>query len=53
MAGVFNTTIGELHEMLYQNNHPYIFDSTKFNDYFNYQPGTYEKGIEATIAAAK
>ena len=53
MAGVFNTTIGELHEMLYQNNHPYIFDSNKFNDYFNYQPSTYEKGIEATIAAAK
>jgi nucleoside-diphosphate-sugar epimerase len=53
MAGIFNTTIGELYEMLYQNNHPYIFDSSKFNSYFNYQPGTYEKGIEATIAAAK
>jgi nucleoside-diphosphate-sugar epimerase len=53
MAGLFNTTIGELHEMLYQNNEPYIFDSTKFDQHFNYRPCTYEKGIEATLAALK
>jgi len=53
LAGLFSTTIGELHEMLYQNTAPYIFDSTKFNRHFNFQPCTYEKGLEATIAALR
>jgi nucleoside-diphosphate-sugar epimerase len=53
LAGIFNTTIGELHEMLYQNNYPYLFSSARFDSYFNYQPSTYENGIAETLAAAK
>ncbi|GAA0546700.1 NAD-dependent epimerase/dehydratase family protein [Chitinophaga japonensis] len=53
LAGLFSTTIGELHEMLYQNTEPYIFDSAKFDRYFDFQPCTYGKGIAATIAALK
>ena len=49
MAGIFNTTIGELYEMLYQSEFEYHFDSTKFNKYFNYTPTLYEKGIHDTI----
>lgn len=51
MAGIFDRTIGEIHEMLYQNKYPYIFDSSKFDRYFNYQPTTYEKGLAETVAA--
>lgn len=53
LAGFFNKTVGELHEMLYQSTEPYIFDSTKFDRHFNFQPTTYEAGIAATIAASK
>lgn len=53
LAGLFNTTIGELHEMLYQNTEPYIFDSSKFDQRFNFMPTTYEKGLAETIAASK
>lgn len=53
LAGLFNTTIGELHEMLYQNTEPYIFDSTKFNQHFKFQPTTYKEGIATTIDLAK
>jgi len=53
LAGFFNTTIGELHEMLYQNTEPYIFDSTKFDQRFHFKPTTYEQGLADTIAASK
>jgi nucleoside-diphosphate-sugar epimerase len=53
LAGLFNTTIGELHEMLYQNTEPYIFSSTKFDQHFNFKPTSYEKGLADTIAASK
>ncbi|GAA3956017.1 NAD-dependent epimerase/dehydratase family protein [Chitinophaga oryziterrae] len=49
LAGLFDTTIGELHEMLYQSNHPYIFDSTKFEKHFNFKPTSYEDGLRQTI----
>jgi nucleoside-diphosphate-sugar epimerase len=48
-AGMFDTTISELHEMLYQNNYPYIFDSTKFEKHFNFCPTSYEDGIRTTL----
>lgn len=38
MAGYFNKTIYESYEMLYQLEDDYYFDSTKFNEFFNYQP---------------
>ncbi|HEY5591080.1 MAG TPA: NAD-dependent epimerase/dehydratase family protein [Paludibacter sp.] len=49
MAGFFNNTIFESYEMLYQSESDYYFDSTKFNDYFNFKPISYEKGIKETV----
>jgi nucleoside-diphosphate-sugar epimerase len=49
LAGLFDTTISELHEMLYQSNHPYIFDSTKFEKHFNFKPTSYEEGINIPV----
>jgi nucleoside-diphosphate-sugar epimerase len=48
LAGLFDRTIGELAEMNYQFTHPYLFDSSKFNKAFNYQPVSYAEGIKAT-----
>jgi len=49
LGGLFNKTIAELYEMLYQNEMNYHFDSTKFNQYFQYKPTSYEEGIRGTI----
>jgi nucleoside-diphosphate-sugar epimerase len=49
LAGLFDTTTAELHEMLYQSNHPYIFDSSKFEKHFNFKPTSYEDGLRQTI----
>jgi nucleoside-diphosphate-sugar epimerase len=49
LAGLFDGQIGEIHEMLYQNNHPYIFDSTKFDKHFNFKPTSYEDGLRQTL----
>jgi len=49
MAGLFNKTIFESLEMLYQSENDYQFDSTKFNAYFNYKPVSYQAGIHETI----
>jgi len=53
MAGFFDRTISEVYEMLYQNEDNYIFNSTKFNDFFNYKPETYSEGIKETIKHLK
>ncbi len=50
LAGFSNRTIAELYEMLYQNEMNYHFDSTKFNNYFQYEPTSYEQGIRETIS---
>jgi nucleoside-diphosphate-sugar epimerase len=49
VGGLFDTTIGNLHEMLYQYQSDYIFDSTKFNKAFNFQPTSYVEGIRRSI----
>jgi len=49
MAGLFDKTISESYEMLYQSEFEYYFDSTKFNDFFNYKPTPYSEGIHETI----
>ena len=53
MAGYFNKTIYESYEMLYQYENDYNFDSTKFNDYFNFKPTSYEQGVKETIEFLK
>lgn len=49
LAGLFNKTIGEMYEMMYQTTHPYIFDSTKFEKHFSFKPTSYEEGIALTV----
>ncbi|MDP4291593.1 MAG: NAD-dependent epimerase/dehydratase family protein [Bacteroidota bacterium] len=53
IMGHFDKTIHEIKEMLYQNEFEYYFDSSKFNDYFAFEPTTYEKGILETIEFLK
>src|SRR6266849_9325203 len=48
IAGWFDTTIRELYEMLYQYEFDYIFDSTKFDRVFGFQPTSYAEGIHRT-----
>lgn len=48
MAGLFNPTIREIVEMLYQYEIPTIFDSSKFERRFAFTPTPYARGIEET-----
>ena len=50
VAGFLNADIKELHEMLYQNEFDYLFDSSKFERRFKRPATSYLKGIEETIA---
>lgn len=53
LAGLFNRTIYESVEMLYQSEFDYQFDSTKFDKRFNFKPTSYEQGIKETIEFLK
>lgn len=53
IAGLFDAQIRELHEMLYQNEFDYVFNSSKFEKRFNFTATPYVKGIEDTIAFFK
>jgi nucleoside-diphosphate-sugar epimerase len=53
MVGLFNKIVKESNEMLYQSEFDYLFDSSKFEKAFNYQPVSYEKGIIATAKSMK
>ena len=46
--GIFNRTVREAVEMSYQNEQPYLFDSTRFNTTFDFTPTSYEDGIRRT-----
>lgn len=46
MAGIFSPIIKETHEMAYQYQYDYLFDSSKFNDRF-FKPTSYKDGIQA------
>jgi nucleoside-diphosphate-sugar epimerase len=48
-AGVFDKKASELYEMLYQYEFDYHFDSSKFNEYFDYKPESYGEGIRETV----
>jgi hypothetical protein len=39
--------------MLYQNEHDYLFDSTKFGKAFNFIPTSYQDGILATVKSMR
>jgi nucleoside-diphosphate-sugar epimerase len=48
LVGLFNRNIKESVEMVYQNEFPYLFDSSKFNNAFNFEPTSYHDGIRET-----
>ncbi len=49
LGGLYESTIKELYEMLYQSEFDYEFDSTKFENHFSFIPIPYEAGIARTI----
>jgi nucleoside-diphosphate-sugar epimerase len=51
VLGWFNPTVGEVYEMLYQNDSPYLFDSAKFARAFGFAGTSYAEGIRATAAS--
>jgi len=51
LIGIFVPIMRETHEMLYQYDRDYVFDSTKFEQRFDYQPTPYAKGVEEVIRA--
>jgi hypothetical protein len=48
LIGWFKPVVGEVHEMLYQNDSPYLFDSSKFRKAFSLSETSYAEGIRAT-----
>jgi len=46
--GLFIPLMKEMGEMLYQNEFPYEFDSSKFEKAFQFKPTSYEEGIQVT-----
>jgi len=50
VAGWFNTATAESHEMLYQNDSPYVFDSGKYAREFGFAGTPYAEGIRDTAA---
>ncbi len=53
VAGWFKRDIGQLYEMLYQNDSPYLFDSSKFAREFGFGGTPYSEGIRITAASYK
>lgn len=50
-TGLFDTTIRESYEMLYQYDYDYVFDSTKFMRAFHFQAASYPEGVHRTAQA--
>jgi nucleoside-diphosphate-sugar epimerase len=48
LAGLFVSVVKESNEMTYQNEYSYVFDSSKYEKAFNFQPTSYEEGIRKT-----
>lgn len=49
--GWFKPIVGEVYEMLYQNDSPYLFDSSKYAGAIGFSGTPYAEGIRATAAA--
>lgn len=45
LAGIFSSATGGVVEMFYQYDHDYVFDSSKFEQFFGVKPTTYETGF--------
>jgi nucleoside-diphosphate-sugar epimerase len=48
LVGLFNPMVREVREMLYQNDSPYLFDSSKYARAFGFTGTPYADGIRAT-----
>ena len=53
VAGLFDGTIRESYEMLYQSEFDYLFDSSKFDRTFTCKTTKYEEGIQAIVTSLK
>ena len=53
LAGWFNPLVRESYEMLYQNDSPYLFDSTKFAKEFGFTGTPYLEGIRISADSYK
>jgi nucleoside-diphosphate-sugar epimerase len=53
VVGWFNPLVREVYEMLYQNDSPYLFDSTKFSKAFGFAGTPYSEGIRLCAASYK
>jgi nucleoside-diphosphate-sugar epimerase len=51
IAGWFNPLNREVYEMLYQNDSPYLFDSSKFDREFDFQATPYPEGVRSAVAS--
>lgn len=51
LMGLFNPTMKNIEEMLYQYDKDYVFNSDKFERTFSLKPTEYEKGIRDVISA--
>lgn len=49
LAGLFTPLLREIPEMLYQNDHDYVFDSRMFTRTFGQEPTSYRDGLSATV----
>jgi nucleoside-diphosphate-sugar epimerase len=53
LIGLFNKTLAEMPEMLYEFTQPFIVDSSKFQRAFGMQPTPFEQQIADTLAFAR
>ena len=49
LMGFFNPLLREMPEMMYQNDRDYIFNSSKFDQAFNFRTTPYEEGIKLIV----
>ena len=49
VLGWFNPMMRELNEMLYQYDRPYVFDSSKFDQRFDFKKTSYTEGIRQVV----
>jgi nucleoside-diphosphate-sugar epimerase len=52
LGGLFDPTVGELIELLYEYQYDYIFDSSKFEKQFDFKATPYREGIKRTLQDA-
>jgi nucleoside-diphosphate-sugar epimerase len=53
LGGLFDPNVREVYEMLYQNDAPYLFDSSKFARAFGFSGTPYEEGIRLAAESYK